>query len=487
MERKLLTLVWLLLMAVGVYAQGPNGTRKYYKIADGLSGEELKTALFYIIRDPSVVNYSGLKAKYVETDTRDDGYLRDWYSNATQYVPGSNFGSSIKQEGDGYNREHLMPQSWYNKTGLMVSDIIQVVPTDGYLNSRRNDNPFGEVVDDVNRVKTSKNGYSKWGAPKTELYVPSSVTTVFEPNDEVKGDIARIYFYMATCYQDSILCWSGNNVRDVLGGTAYSPILDWEMDVMKRWSQLDPVDERERARNAAAYGVQCNRNPFVDYPGLEDYVWGDKVEEPFSYDFYEGIQQDPENIDDDDEDDEPVQEATIALNNTFFDTTWNGQRPIGNNEPIQIIGRKSNVSVIYAKGSKGLNMYCNSNEIRLYKYNKLTLRARGDVFKEITFKGSKSVDTKVLYASKGTIDGFKWTGNDSEVEFYTDTENGNIKLYNVTVKLGGESTAIESLSDEFDNAQQAVYSLDGRRLSGLQHGLNLVRMKNGTVRKVLVK
>ncbi|MBR6016012.1 MAG: chitobiase/beta-hexosaminidase C-terminal domain-containing protein, partial [Prevotella sp.] len=56
--------------------------------------------------------------------------------------------------------------------------------------------------------------------------------------------------------------------------------------MLLEWSRMDPVDEVEIARNNAVYGVQNNRNPFVDYPGLEDYVWGDKKNEPFSYDNY---------------------------------------------------------------------------------------------------------------------------------------------------------------------------------------------------------
>jgi len=313
------------------------------------------------------------------------------------------------------------------------------------------------------------------------------VTSVFEPNDEVKGDIARIYFYMATCYQDSILTWTGNNAAEVLGGTAYHPILDWEMDLLMRWSKADPVDEVEKARNAAVYGVQYNRNPFVDYPGLEDYLWGDKTGEVFSYDFYDGQQQDPDNVDNDDDDYAPITEATIGLNNTFFDTSWTGLRPTGQNQPIQIIGRKGNVSVIYAKGSSGQNMYCNSSQIRLYRYNKLTFRARGDEFEEISFSGYKTEDTKVLYASTGTMDGFKWTGSSSEVEFTTDEETGNIKLYNVKVKLKGTSTAIESMNNDAEQVPEAIYSIDGRRMDALRPGLNIVRMKNGRVKKIMVR
>ena len=108
----LLLATWLLCPYL-LLAQGPNGTRTYYKSTDGKTGAELKTAFHLIIRNPLVVGYGGLKEAYMKTDVRPDGYLRDWYSNASQYEPGSNFSSGQKEEGLGYNREHLLPQSWF--------------------------------------------------------------------------------------------------------------------------------------------------------------------------------------------------------------------------------------------------------------------------------------------------------------------------------------------------------------------------------------
>lgn len=292
MTKRLAILTAIMAMSLTGWAQGPNDTGTYYQNANGMYGEGLKSALYRIISKHKDIGYNanlkegqiGLKEAYKQTDVRPDGYLRDWYSSITSYEPGSSFGSSVRQEGDGYNREHLMPQSWYNKVAPMVSDVMQVVPTDGYINSRRNDHPFCEVISDLDRVNKSSGNYSKWGSPSPDANVPSGVTTVFEPNDEVKGDIARIYFYMATCYENVITEWKGNNVATVIGGTPYSPLLPWQMDVMMRWSRQDPVDAIEVARNKAVYAVQNNRNPFVDYPGLEDYVWGEKTGQPFVYD-----------------------------------------------------------------------------------------------------------------------------------------------------------------------------------------------------------
>lgn len=114
------------------------------------------------------------------------------------------------------------------------------------------------------------------------------VTTVFEPNDEVKGDIARIYFYMATCYEDRATTFVGGTGQYVFNdkGTAYEPLRPWVQEMMMRWSQLDPVDSIETARNDSVFIIQGNRNPFVDYPGLEQYIWGSNMDVAFSYNNY---------------------------------------------------------------------------------------------------------------------------------------------------------------------------------------------------------
>lgn len=285
MNRKtLLTLCLMAAATMGIWAQGPNGSGTYYRNANGKSGAALKTAMYNIIKSPKVTSYSGLKEAYKKTDVRPDGYLRDWYSNATKYTPGSSFSSS-GSEGQGYNREHTIPQSWFGEAAPMKSDVVHVVPTDCAINNMRSDFPFGEVDSSKKtKYKESKNGYSKFGYSKT----PGYTDLVFEPNDEIKGDLARIYFYMATCYEDQIAKWTKASGGTVIQGDSYQPYVQWTFDMLVRWSKLDPVDDVEKARNDAVYGVQKNRNPFVDYPGLEDYVWGSKKDVAFSYDHYEG-------------------------------------------------------------------------------------------------------------------------------------------------------------------------------------------------------
>ena len=281
MKTKLLLSFVLSLVMGGVWAQGPNGSGEYYKAADGKCGAELKTALFNIIKLPNTapISYGDLYDAYKKTDTRPDGYVRDWYSVETKYVHGVDNSGGYKKEGDMYNREHSVPQSWFNENAPMKSDIVHVVPTDGWVNNKRSNYPFGEVSSATYKSGISNEmkakGYCKLGSSKTAGYNG----TVFEPNDEIKGDFARIYFYMAVCYMDKIKNWSG-------GIFTSSGLVQWTQNMMMDWSQRDPVDNVETNRNNAVKETQGNRNPFVDYPGLEEYIWGDKQDVPFSYDSY---------------------------------------------------------------------------------------------------------------------------------------------------------------------------------------------------------
>lgn len=273
-----LKLLWLLAVATTAMAQGPNDSGNYYMNADGLKGQKLKTALHNIIKITTAGwSYDGLKEAYKTTDTRPDGYLRDWYSNATYYVPGSALSGGTSSEGQGYNREHLVPQSWFKEASPMKSDIFHVVPTDAKINNNRGSDPLGEVGSSYSQ---SMNGYSKWGMARSGLGYTGQV---FEPNDEVKGDIARAYFYMVTCYEDKISSWNASGKSYyVFDGNSYPGLTEWTLQMLIRWSALDPVDDIEVARNNVIAKEQ-NRNPFIDYPGLEEYIWGSKQNEPFDY------------------------------------------------------------------------------------------------------------------------------------------------------------------------------------------------------------
>ena len=285
--KRITALNTLLVIMTQAFAQGPNGTGTYYQAADGKSGQELKTAMAGIIRPHNELEYNDLWEAFRSTDARADGKVWDMYSGITNYTFVSKGQQSYGSEKSGYNREHSMPKSWFDDKTPMYTDLVHLIPADGYVNGRRSNYPFGE---NEGERFTSEGGFSKLGQSTTNGYEG----TVFEPNDEYKGDFARIYFYMATCYEDNISSWTiiekngnQNNIHseeyDVFAGNTYPAYTKWTLDMLMRWAGNDPVSQKEIDRNNAVYELQGNRNPYVDYPGLEEYVWGDKQEVAFNY------------------------------------------------------------------------------------------------------------------------------------------------------------------------------------------------------------
>lgn len=298
--KKLLLLLALGAASVCAYAAAPNGSGTYYKKADGKKGAELKTALCGIIYNRTEQSYNSLWTHFKTTDVRADGKIWDMYSNITNYRPGTDQAGSYSKEGDCYNREHSFPASWFGGSTPMNTDLHHLYPTDGFVNNQRSNYPFGETNGEKYK---SANGFSKLGA----CIVGGYTGRVFEPNDEYKGDFARTYFYMVTCYEEKLHDWytSNSESRPTLDGNEYPGLAKWQLDMLLRWAANDPVSEKEVKRNNAVYNIQKNRNPFIDYPGLEEYIWGNKMNVAFSYDNYNGQP-----------DDEPIPPVTYTLATT---------------------------------------------------------------------------------------------------------------------------------------------------------------------------
>ena len=308
--KRFFIIAFMAMLAMSAFSQGPNNSREYYKPADGKKGKALKSALhdiltgyytFYdkeqkreVTKEFSVVSYAGLFDAYEDTDLRDDGKIWDMYSNITNYSISNHTGS---YDGEGgapgttrsmYNREHSVPASWFNDKTPMYSDLFHVYPTDGYINNMRSNYPFGETS---NPTKQSSGGFSKLG--NNSVAGAEYKDKVFEPNDIYKGDFARSYFYMVTCYQDSVL--NASNGQYVFYGTTadsngntivYPGMKPWALNMFIKWSHNDAVSDKEVKRNNAVSELQFNRNPFIDYPGLEEYIWGSMKDVAFSYDNY---------------------------------------------------------------------------------------------------------------------------------------------------------------------------------------------------------
>ena len=275
----------LVLSTTLAFAQGPNDSGEYYKPADGKKGAALKTALCGVIYDRNEggdlnTAYKALWTHFKKTDAKPNGKVWDMYSNKREMEFGTDQAGNYSKEGDVYNREHSMPNSWFGgKVIPMYTDLHHLYPTDGYVNNKRANYPFGETA---NPSWKSANDFSKLG----KCTYPGYDGVVFEPNDEYKGDFARTYFYMVTCYEEQLLTWYTNNAesRPTLDGKTYPGLSPWQLKMLMKWAKNDPVSEKEINRNIAVWDIQKNRNPFIDYPGLEEYIWGDKKDEAFSYD-----------------------------------------------------------------------------------------------------------------------------------------------------------------------------------------------------------
>lgn len=264
----LLLVVLTCLFPFSVFAEIPAG---YYDAAVGKSGEDLQKSLSAIINNATDVGYDGLWNLYKTTDRRSDGKVWDMYSDVTNYTFGTDQCGTYGVEGDCYNREHSVPKSWFNERSPMKSDAWHVYPIDGKINGMRSNNPFGEVG---SGASGSKNGFSKWG----KCVTPGYSGTVFEPNDEYKGDFARTYFYFATRYKGVATSGQGALVFT----STYPYITGWQLDMLLRWHKKDPVSPKELDRNEAVYDSrQGNRNPFIDYPELVDLIFGDSRNIPF--------------------------------------------------------------------------------------------------------------------------------------------------------------------------------------------------------------
>ena len=298
---KKLLLFALSLLCLTSLAQ-PAGT--YYQAADGKKGTELKTALFQIISPHEMQSYTpGVWNAINSYDIREDGKIWEIYSGISNFTPkdDQDKGEDIDEEGRVYNREHAMPKSWFNEgSGAtdypMYTDLHHLFPTDRAVNSMRSNWPYGEVDKSRTPTKQSAGGFSKFGIcdPSIGYTILNGTARVFEPNDEYKGDLARVYFYMATCYEAyktgggkdrSPKDWDKGD-KTMLDGTIFPFFKEWALKMLLRWAQQDPISEKEIKRNEAIFGIQKNRNPFVDYPGLEQYIWGSYADVAFSYDNY---------------------------------------------------------------------------------------------------------------------------------------------------------------------------------------------------------
>ena len=227
---------------------------------------------------------------YDASGNKVSGYLRDFYSgvkwpNAWAATAGNTSG--------GYNREHVWCQSLSTPSSSSTqlwgttgggADMHHLRPTEVRINSTRNNNLYGEVSN-----RDSYKVYSKLGTNTTYALGGYLSNETFEPIDSVKGDVARILFYVYTHYNSYSVSAAFGSYASTNGsgssaffGTSELPITNvvkassasaaWSM--LLSWNESDPVDAMEAKRNEQCAVYQGNRNPFIDYPDLAKCCWG---------------------------------------------------------------------------------------------------------------------------------------------------------------------------------------------------------------------
>ena len=236
----------------------------YYQTVDGLSDSALKSALSKLIYNhQKVSSYNALPDYFEKTDAYYENGVQYWWDMYSDIPVPTNI-----RFGEYMNREHCFPKSWWGGSTSTPAyvDLYHLYPSEAKANQAKSNYPLGEVS-----TSTFDNGVVKVGYAVTGQ--GGGAALVFEPNEEYKGDFARTYFYMVTCYQS--LKWEPKYMY-MLQQNDYPTLKPWAVDLLLEWARKDPVSQKEVDRNEKVYKIQSNRNPFIDYPDLCEYIWGNK-------------------------------------------------------------------------------------------------------------------------------------------------------------------------------------------------------------------
>ena len=240
-----------LLIAGSLQAQIPDG---YYDDAEGLSGDELKSALHNIIKNHQEFSYNDLRdfiLKNTDEDPDNSNNVILLYTGISR--PKSDFGGNL---GD-WNREHVWAKSHGNfgTSAPAGTDAHHIRPSDVKVNSLR-----GHLDFDLG------------GSPVPNCPGCNKDSDSFEPPDRVKGDVARMIFYMATRYEGD----GGEPDLEVVDRVNTYPNPEHgKLSALLEWNTQDPPDDFEKNRNDVIYyQYQENRNPFIDHPDYANSIWG---------------------------------------------------------------------------------------------------------------------------------------------------------------------------------------------------------------------
>lgn len=253
----------------------------YYDAIDGKQDSVLKTTLSLLVRGGERYEYGtnqyhsssnppewekgdfkayGTWQALPLTDMHPDGIVWDMYSNSVRYYP-----NKLGESGCSLNIEHCLPKSWWGGAdNEAYKDLFNLNPSDQRANSQKSNYAPGHV---------QKGDKFDNGSFRMDSKAKSQYNYIcWEPAEEYRGDFARTYFFMATAYE--YLEWTA--YPDYISHSSYLMFSETIQQVLLDWHRADPVSDKEICRADRISDIQHNRNPFIDYPELVEYIWGNK-------------------------------------------------------------------------------------------------------------------------------------------------------------------------------------------------------------------
>ncbi len=238
----------------------------YYNSLEGKSGAILKQAVQDIIANPVVVhahNYGDMETILKKADQNPLNSNQVWLMYTE--IPRSKL--DIQETGINtgkWNREHIYPQSrgGYSDGTASIPDGIN-----NWADTDANDILAGHADAHHIRAEDGPENSSRGNKDYGEYLGPTGNQGSWH------GDVARAVFYMAVRY-NALSVVNGNPANTTVGQLG-------DLALLLQWNQTDPKDDFEMNRNNFIYTWQVNRNPFIDYPNLADYIWGANVGQPW--------------------------------------------------------------------------------------------------------------------------------------------------------------------------------------------------------------
>ena len=271
----------------------PSDIPAYWSSVDGKSGSELWSAVSSATNKGfKTLGYNGLWTAYKTSDVYPSdpsnpdyissraGKIWDMYGDCV-FTYSSDQCGTYSGVCDCYNREHSIPKSWFGGgTSGIGCDIFHLVPTDGKINGVRSNDEFGVVNGGENWNGNKSGSAGSWSTDKKTIASSANEVIngsghVFEPLDKYKGDFARGYFGTIVKWQLSNMTSGNSFFNGIYDATHYYGLTKKAVVLLMKWHREDPVSQKEIDRNNGIQATQGNRNPFIDYPYLAEYIWGE--------------------------------------------------------------------------------------------------------------------------------------------------------------------------------------------------------------------